>query len=157
MFRRSIIIFLLVCIITSFSGCGVDDYEYVMSNGFRIVRVNSERIVLCAEKCIYEFTAESGKKGLTSCAVENYIHEFSFDERYIAVKWFEPSTIDFENFNMNNFSNPTYYFVDTISTTVYGPYETQEKFEHACKEMNVGELGKWISTRSNPNEQKTNK
>lgn len=152
MFRRSMIILLLVCITTSFSGCGVGDYEYIMSNGFRIVRVNSERIVLCAEKCIYEFTAENGKKGLTSCAVENYIHEYSFNEHYIAVKWFEPSTIDFEHFELNDFSFPSYYVVDTVSTNIYGPYETEAAFKTACSELNVGELSEWISTRSNPND-----
>jgi hypothetical protein len=108
--KKIISILLLVCISTSFSGCGVDDYEYVMSNGFHIVRVNSERIVLCAEKSIYEFTAENGKKGLTSCAVENYINEFSYNEQYVAVKQFDPEKLDFENFNSNDFSNPSYSF-----------------------------------------------
>lgn len=151
MFKKSIIILLLVCITTSFSGCGVGDYEYIMSNGFRIVRVNSERIVLCAEKCIYEFTAENGEEGLTSCAVESYINEFSYNEQYIAVKQFNPEKLDFENFNSNDFSNPSYYLVDTVSTNVYGPYKSQEEFDFACKELNVVGLCEWISTRSNPN------
>ncbi len=152
--KKIISILLLVCITTSFSGCGVDDYEYVMSNGFHIVRVNSERIVLCAEKSIYEFTAENGKKGLTSCAVENYINEFSYNEQYVAVKQFDPEKLDFENFNSNDFSNPSYYLVDTVSTNIYGPYKLQEEFESACKELNVVGLGEWISTRSDPNKLK---
>ena len=137
-------------------GCGYGDYEYRLPNGFRICRANSETITLNAEKCIYEYTDEDGLKGLSSFAVESYVHEFSYNEQYVAVKQFNPENLDFQNFDSNDFSTPTYYFVDTVSTTVYGPYETQEEFEFACKEMNVGELGEWISTRSNPND-RTNK
>ncbi|MBE6701327.1 MAG: DUF3997 domain-containing protein [Ruminococcaceae bacterium] len=149
-FRKSIIILLLVCITVSFNACGVGDYEYIISNGFRIVRVNSERIVLSAEKCIYEFTTKNGNKGLTSCAVENYINEFCYNEQYIAVKQFDPEKLDFENFESNDFSNPAYYLVDAVSTNIYGPYKSQEEFDFACKELNVVGLGEWISTRSNP-------
>ena len=150
MFRKSIIILLLVCITVSFNACGVGDYEYVMPNGYRIVKVNNERIVLSAEKCIYEFTTKNGNKGLTSCAVENYINEFCYNEQYIAVKQFDPEKLDFENFELNDFSNPTYYLVDTVSTNIYGPYKSQEEFDFACNELNVVGLGEWISTRSNP-------
>lgn len=150
MFRKSIIILLLVCITVSFNACGVGDYEYIMSNGFRIVRVNSERIVLSAEKSIYEFTTKNGTKGLTSCAVENYINEFCYNDQYIAVKQFDPEKLDFENFELNDFSNPAYYLVDTVSTNIYGPYKSQEDFDFACKELNVVGLGEWILTRSNP-------
>ncbi len=149
--KKIISMLLLVCITTFFSGCGIGDYEYIMSNGFRIVRVNSERIVLSAEKCIYEFTTKNGNKGLTSCAVENYINEFCYNEQYIAVKQFDPEKLDFENFELNDFSNPAYYLVDTVSTNIYGPYKSQEEFEFACNELNVAGFCEWTSTRSDPN------
>ena len=131
----------------SFSGC-VSDWLYELPNDYAIS--NNAYVTVDFVKITSRY------KGCCTLdiVVESYIHEFSYNEQYVAVKQFDPEELNFEDFNSNDFSTPTYYFVDTISTTVYGPYETKEEFEFACKEMNVGKLGGWISTRSNPNNRK---
>lgn len=145
------LIFTLCLIIFLFlTGCGTEDYEYKLPNGFRICRINNETITLNAEKSIYEYTNDDGLKGLSSFAVESYIHEFCYNEQYVAVKWFDPEKIDFEDIDSNDFSSPLYYLVDTLATDVFGPYQTQNEFDAACDQMNVGTLGEWISTQSNP-------
>ena len=149
MFRRSIIIILLVCIAVSFSAC-VSDWIYELPNDCCIF--NNATDYNSLNKITNRYKGSCN----TQIVVESYVHEFSYNEQYVAVKQFNPESLDFQNFDSNDFSTPTYYFVDTVSTTVYGPYETQEEFDAACKEMNVGKLGEWISTRSNPND-RTNK
>lgn len=149
MFKKSIIILLLVCVMVSFSGC-VSDWLYELPNDYAIS--NNAYTTIDFVK----ITSRYRGSYTLDIVIETYINEFSYNEQYVAVKQFNPENLDFRNFDSNDFSTPTYYFVDTVSTTVYGPYETQEEFDAACKEMNVGELGEWISTRSNPND-RTNK
>ena len=91
-----------------------------------------------------KITSRYGDSCTLDIVIETYIHEFSYNEQYIAVKQFNPEKLDFENFNSNDFSNPSYYLVDTVSTNVYGPYKSQEEFDFACEELNVVGLCEWI-------------
>ena len=144
MFRRSIIILLLLCIAVSFSSCR-PDWVYELPNDYCIF--HNSTVYNSLGKITDRYKGCIGAQTV----VETYIHEFSYNEQYVAVKQFDPEKLDFENFNSNDFSNPTYYLVDTISGNIYGPYKSQEEFDFACKELKVVGLGEWISTRSDPN------
>ena len=144
MFKKSIIILLLVCVMAFFSGC-VSDWIYELPNDYAISNNAYTTIELA------KITSRYGDGCTLDIVIETYINEFSYNEQYIAVKQFNPEKLDFENFNSNDFSNPSYYLVDTVSTNIYGPYKSQEEFDFACEELNVVGLCEWISTRSNPN------
>lgn len=152
--KKLILILLSVCIMVSFSGC-VSDWLYELPNDYAIS--NNAYVTVDFVKIT---SKQSGSRldeflGFYSCSlntvIESYINEFCYNEQYVAVKQFDPEKLDFENFELNDFSDPLYYLVDTVSTNIYGPYKSQEEFDFACKELNVVGLGEWISTRSNPN------
>ena len=148
MFRRSIIILLLACITASFSSC-VSDWLYELPNDYCIFN-NATNY-----NSLDKITHRNKGSCRAEVVVESYVHEFSYNEQYVAVKQFDPEKLDFENFNSNDFSTPTYYLVDTISGNIYGPYKSQKEFETVCREFDVGNLSEWIVTSRNPNKRET--
>lgn len=144
MLKRSVVILWLICISAFLSGC-VSDWIYELPHDYAISNNAYATIELV------KITSRYRDSCTLDIVVETYVNEFSYNEHYVAVKHFDPEKLDFENFNSNDFSNPSYYLVDTVSTNMYGPYETEAAFETACLELNVGELSEWICTKSNPN------
>lgn len=144
--KKFLFIFCLSIIVLLLTSCpALSDWLYELPNDYAISSNAYTTIDLAKIKSRY------GDSCTLDIVVETYIDEFAYSERYIAVKQFDPEKLDFENFNSNDFSAPLYYIVDTVSTNVYGPYETKEMFETACAELDVGNLGNWICTRNNPN------
>lgn len=143
------IVFLTVICVTTIlfmTGCpALMDYEYYITDNYSIWHINSGEIFLRYEP--------NGKGSYPAeRVVDTYVREFCYNEQYVAVKQMDPDKINFDDFELNDFSCVVYYLVDMINNAVYGPYETEEEFNQIAENLSVGELCEWKLTRPRPTE-----
>ena len=155
LFGKKCLLIVLCFLMTFFLvGCPAwSDWEYYLPNDYIIFRVNSRNIKL-AEQTIYkEKQTIYGKKEYhdIDTVVDNYISEFCYNEQFIAVKQMNPETMNFEDFETNNFESAVFYLVDTSNDDVFGPYQTEAEFNKIIDGKEITNLCQWISTRNNPN------
>ena len=136
--RLAVCFFALVLIATDFNPTG--DWEYTnLPNGYAVIRVNSQTIVLCSAR--------------RNIRLNTYISSFCSNDRYIAVRWIDLANIEsqyeFEKIRAHC-DEAVWYLVDTTDDALYGPFATETAFEAACAEQGVGELGPWIDTVPRP-------
>lgn len=130
-------IILLVMITTS--GCpGAADWEYQLTDGYKIVRASSYDIILCDDN------RHPGAG--SSIVLPNYcVTDFCFNEQYIGVQGIP--TAGYGASEMERESDQRWFYLVEVSTdTVYGPYD-EDEYLAQCDSVAAGNMGKWCSTK----------
>ena len=143
--RNGTYINLVLIILSAFlllSSCGLGDWNYKLSNGYEIWRVNSQKIILV--KTDDDITGET--------VIDSYITSFCYNERYVGIKRI-PIDDDVENFNFEKIdiekATQYYYLFDTSNEIVYGPYDSSE-YEKKISSFEIEKMCDWINTVPKP-------
>lgn len=73
--------------------------------------------------------------------VSDYIAEFAYGERYIALKCLTTN---------NDGVNVIFYIIDTNLDNIYGPYDNEETYNAVVEKIVDEELSDWIKTTTKP-------
>ncbi|MDD6224336.1 MAG: hypothetical protein PUB18_04975 [bacterium] len=120
----------------------VEQWEYKSLPNQYIIKKTSETNIRLGKKINQKFITQSQEKEI---GVEDYIAEFSYGKKYIALKCLA---------NKNDSIDIIFYLVDTKNEDVYGPYNTESTYEKVKQEIVDDELGNWIPTITKPKDAK---
>lgn len=118
------------------NGVNNGDWSYVLPNNYEIWRINSREII-CGKM--------NGPNSISNVISENYILEFTYDDRYVCLKCVEASkdlSIDID------VSNPKFYIIDTKEDEIYGTY-IKSDFEDQVKKLELS-FSDWTQTTPIP-------
>ena len=116
----------------------VEKWTYdLLPNGYSIQKTSEVDIVLGK----YINGSFSVNKNGKRIGVEDYIAEFQYGKRYIALKCLEPVI---EGVKVK------FYMIDSENEDVYGPYDTEEVYLKVAEKIVDEKLGDWIETITKP-------
>ncbi len=131
--------FILLLIVVSFfltSCAGLSDWSFELPNDYEVWHINSKEI-----KILYvEGNGNSGKE-----VIPSFVKEFAYDNRYVYTR-------NIVNITENNILAEQYYFLDTISQIVEGPYDSLDDLKNCATEKGVEIPNRWHRTSQPPGE-----
>jgi len=131
-----------VLLLFSLSSCaGHNDWQYDLSNEFRIYRINIKTVQISLP--------DSGPRGIHLGGGETTVVQFCQNDRYVGAQTIEKDNFDKYYANNNTLSLVTYYLIDTQEVILYGPYTTEEEYIIHLEELGAEEM-EWISTYYEP-------
>lgn len=124
-----------------FKDMGRGDWYMDIVNGYRLDRINRHQITLVLEQ---PDTASN------SIVVDNFFVSYiGFNERYIGligIPTESRSASDEEIEHAQNKEYANYYLIDTQSSKVMGPFESESEYLKQCDSCKTGTMGEWFST-----------
>lgn len=131
------IILLILTMIVYGCSAGRGDWEYALTGGYAINRINAHGIALVR----YEDSTESGVVVIPNFFVTN----FCMNQNYIGIKGIQTAGMWATDEEIQS-QNRELYLVNIPSGDIYGPYSNPESFEKKCDLLSVGDMGEWQST-----------
>lgn len=115
----------------------VEVWTYDLPNNYAIKKTSNTKVVLGKYvDNLFDVYENDEKIGIT-----DYIAEFSYGERYIALKCLEET---------DDGVVVKFYIIDTNLSDIYGPYENEETYNAVVEKIVDEELSDWIKTTSMP-------
>lgn len=144
--RKCAIRTLIIIVVASaiLAGCaGLGDWETPLRNDYMITRVNGHCITLTRPM-------ESSNYASETVIPKFFISSFCYNDRYIGLLGVptEDTFATDDELNQAWYGEcTTYYLVDTVTDTVWGPFQTESEFSTQCA-ASAGEApGPWLSTK----------
>ena len=129
-------VILLIGVFTS--GCaGIADWEYQLTDGYAIHRVNSYSIILCDEN-----HSETTSSIVLPCY---FVTGFCFNEQYIGVQGIPTAGYIASEAELES-EQRWFYLVEVSTDVIFGPYD-EDEFIAQCDNLLVGDLGEWCDTQ----------
>lgn len=135
---KKIICVVLACFfgVSCCSCVGLYDWSYNLPNGYQVIRVNSESIVL-------------SKNDSSGTVLDRYIVAFCHDGQYIGIKRAPMDNIEpnshFDLDDINGF-DLEYYLIDSQNDEKNGPFN-EEEYLKFCENIDNLKMSDWINTR----------
>lgn len=130
-------ILLILVIIASGCSAGRGDWEYELTGGYAINRMNAHGIALVR----YTDSTETGVVVIPNF----YVTEFCMNQNYIGVRGIQTTGMWATDKELQS-QNRVLYLVDIRNGDIYGPHSNMEIFETQCDVLSAGNMGTWQST-----------
>lgn len=115
----------------------VEKWTYDLPNDYAIKKTSSTEVVLGKYiDGLFKVKQEDKQIG-----IEDYVAEFSYGSRYIALKCLEATS---ESVKVK------FYIIDSINEDVYGPYDNEEIYNEVKEKIIDEKLNDWIETINRP-------
>lgn len=124
-----------------FFGDGRGDWSFELCSGYSIIKTNSKGVTL-------GYKEKPDDSGWSHVISNNYfITSYQMYEPYIILEGIQHKDIFISEDELSN-AILSYYFVDTTSGEVKGPFESYDDLAEYCCSVEL-ELGEWIKIDSN--------
>lgn len=131
--RIFLLLFALLCLFTSFAGPGLNDWTYVLPNGYEMWHINSRQIKIgLAENQGLALTDNEAN----SIGIPAHIVAFWHDDRFVCAQTILPDDVD--AYGDGRTVETSYYLLDTLEQYVYGPINEATEFD-AIVEQVIGD------------------
>ena len=140
-YSRIVCALVFVAIVVSGCSIGRGDWQYELTGGYAINRLNAHGIALIH----YEKEDTTGVYVIPNF----YVTDFCMNQEYIGVKGIPTADMWATDEEMQS-NNRVLYLVDVASGVVYGPYLNIEDFHEECDIVSSGDMGAWQSTNEIP-------
>ena len=109
-------------------------YENLPNN--YVIKKESETDMIFGKKEKDNIITEKDNKKI---GLEEYIAEFSYGEKYIALKCLNPN-------DEENTIDVRFYIIDSSKEEIYGPYDLEETYLEEKEKIIDEEISSWIKT-----------
>lgn len=117
------------------------DWEYVLSDEYSIIRINSANICL---------GRKNGELGFTT-VIDSYVTCFAYNDQFVVLRQIAiPDGYLQDEILQLDFEQAQYFILDLHADVVHGPYSEKEDFSSQCSVLKIGELSGWIDTYPAP-------
>ena len=136
MLKKSIQCVLIILVLLVFASCmgpGLNDWSFILPNGFEVCHINSNEILII----------QRSSGGANTIVIPSFVKEFCYNERYVCTR-------NVDDICENNIFREVYYLLDTLEAEVIGEYDQLGDLESALLDMNITDLGDWLRTSPAP-------
>lgn len=116
----------------------IETWTYDLPNDYAIKKTSDTEVFL-GKYIDNVFEVEINGKQI---GIEDYVAEFSYGSRYIALKCLEATS---ESVKVK------FYIIDSINEDIYGPYDNEEIYNEVKEKIIDEKLNDWIETITKPN------
>jgi hypothetical protein len=134
---KRLILYIILFVLTSCMGPGLNDYAIDLPNNYAIVHVNPNNIIIGYKSTKSTLSIYNNNKGLIG--IEPFIVAYYSDERYVCAKRISQSNI--ASYKSGFDVEIHYYFLDTLKKKVLGPFGSEKELSVEC---NYSSLIDWI-------------
>ena len=139
LFVRTLIIALVLCLcsLLLISCAGLQDWDYMLPNGYCVARANTNSIsILSYDEAV---------------VIYRHVTCFSYNEKYVCARRIDlPNEhISFEQLMSLDFEQAEYWIVNTETDETYDSL-TKEEYDTLIAELNITNLCDWIDTYPRP-------